>query len=101
MRYDNDFDFVEEIFKLMDIPIEPPKAFKAYNYERLLQPTQVIFNDPATIVMWDDGSKTVIKCQPGDKFDKEKGLAMAYVKRFHNNKGEFNEVFKKWIGGEY
>ena len=36
---------------------------------------KVIFNDPATIVIWADGSKTVVKCQEGDVFDKEKGLA--------------------------
>ena len=38
---------------------------------------KVIFNDPATIVFWNDGSKTVVKCQEGDIFDPEKGLAMA------------------------
>ena len=37
----------------------------------------VIFNDPATIVFWEDGTKTVVKCQDGDEFDPEKGLAMA------------------------
>lgn len=68
-----------------------------YKYARRLFPERVIFNDPATIVFWDDGSKTVVKCQPGDVFDKEKGLALAYVKRLYNNKGNFNEVFKKWI----
>ena len=27
---------------------------------------KVIFNDPATIVLWSDGSKTVVKCGPED-----------------------------------
>ncbi|MBR4342311.1 MAG: hypothetical protein IKP88_06370 [Lachnospiraceae bacterium] len=44
-------------------------------------PKKVIFNKPATIVIWNDGIKTVVKCQKGDRYDPEKGLAMAYVKR--------------------
>jgi hypothetical protein len=60
----------------------------------------VIFNDPATIVIWGDGTKTVVKCQPGDTYDKEKGLALCISKKYLGNKGNFNEVFKKWITEE-
>lgn len=56
----------------------------------------VIFNGPATIVIWNDGTKTVVKAQNGEEFDKEKGLAMAIVKKFHSNAGRYNELFKKW-----
>jgi hypothetical protein len=61
---------------------------------------KVIFNDPATIVLWSDGTKTVVKCQEGDVFDPEKGLAMAISKKALGNKGNFNEVFKKWLPDE-
>lgn len=57
----------------------------------------VIFNDPATIVFWSDGTKTVVKCGKNDAFDPEKGLAMAISKYFFDNAGYFNDVFKKWI----
>ena len=57
----------------------------------------VIFNDPATIVFWNDGTKTVVKCGKNDTFDPEKGLAMAISKYFFYNAGYFNDVFKKWI----
>ena len=57
----------------------------------------VIFNDPATIVFWLDGSKTVVKCQPGDTFSKELGLAMAICKKVYGNKASYNDVFKKWV----
>lgn len=57
----------------------------------------VIFNGPATIVMWADGDKTVVKCQEGDTFSKETGLAMAIAKKALGNKGRFNETFKQWI----
>lgn len=41
----------------------------------------VIFNEPATIVMWSDGTKTVVKCGENDIFDPEKGVAMACMKK--------------------
>ena len=61
---------------------------------------KVIFNDPATIIFWKDGSKTVVKCQPNDKYDKMTGFAMACSKRMFGNKGNYYEVFKKWVGEE-
>ena len=57
----------------------------------------VIFNDPATIVFWKDGSKTVVKCKGKDTFDPEKGLAMAIVKKVFGNKGNYYNHIKKWI----
>ena len=57
----------------------------------------VIFNDPATIVIWSDGSKTVVKCQPNDTYSKELGLAMCIAKKYLGNKGNYNKVFKKWL----
>lgn len=60
----------------------------------------VIFNDPATIVFWQDGSKTVVKCQDGDKFDPEKGLAMAIAKKVYGNQGNYCNQLKKWLPKE-
>lgn len=59
----------------------------SYAIERLgmqpsnLQIKKVIFNDPATIVYWEDGTKTVVKAMDGETFDKEKGLAMTISKK--------------------
>lgn len=61
---------------------------------------KVIFNKPATIVFWSDGTKTVVKCGENDIYDPEKGLAMAISKKALGNKGNFNEVFKKWLPKE-
>lgn len=57
---------------------------------------KVIFNDPATIVIWSDGIKTVVKCDC-ESFDPEKGLAMAIAKRALGNNGNYYETFKKWL----
>ena len=58
---------------------------------------KVIFNDPATIVIWADGEKTVVKCQNGEPYDPEKGLAMAISKRALGNKHEYYNTFKHWL----
>lgn len=42
---------------------------------------KVIFNDPATIVFWNDGTKTVVQAR-GEAFDPEKGLAMAICRHY-------------------
>ena len=61
---------------------------------------KVIFNKPATIVIWKDGTKTVVKCQGDDKFDPEKGLALCFMKKACGNKSNFNNSFKEWIKPE-
>ena len=62
----------------------------------------VIFSGPCTIVQWFDGDKTIVRCENED-FDKEKGLAMAIVKKFfgtNESKSNYNDIFKKWIQEE-
>ncbi len=78
----------------------------------------VIFNNPYTIVKWDDGTKTIVCCQDNyeetvkivngkkkkvrkyrksDGFNPETGLAMAIVKKHFGNRGNYNNIFHKYI----
>lgn len=59
-------------------------------------PVKVIFNDPATIVFWPDGSKTVVKCSKNDTFSKETGLAMAIIKHAAGNDPQYRKIFDKF-----
>lgn len=61
---------------------------------------KVIYNDPATIVFWKDGTKTVVKACEDDEYDPEKGLAMAISKKALGNKGNYYETFKKALPKE-
>lgn len=63
---------------------------------RMMSIKNVIFNPPATIVFWGDGTKTVVKCQEGEAFDPEKGITMAFFKKMHGNKGSYFNEIKKW-----
>ena len=56
----------------------------------------VVFNGPATIIFWADGTKTVVKAIY-DEFDPEKGLAMAIAKKALGNKGNYFNVIKRWM----
>ena len=57
-----------------------------------------IFNEEegVTVALWKDGTKTIIRCQEGDTFDKEKAIALCYMKKALGNRGSFNETLKKW-----
>lgn len=84
--------YAEDDYELDELGCDQCKDF---------EPTQVIFNEPATIVYWCDGSRTVVKCQPGDAYDKEKGLAMCYMKKLRGNNGSFNKILKEWVKDEH
>ena len=60
---------------------------------------KVIFNKPATIVLWEDGTKTVVKCED-EAYDPEKGLAMCIAKKALGNKGNYFNTFKKHLPKE-
>lgn len=57
----------------------------------------VIFNPPATVVYWTDGTKTVVKCNENDIFDPEKGLALAVTKRCAGNRGAYYTEIRHWV----
>lgn len=61
---------------------------------------RVIFSNPATIVIWKDGTKTVAKCRKGDTYSKEAGLAICYMKKVMGSRKKFLKVMKKWIPEE-
>lgn len=61
------------------------KYHKRLAYAAVLDIERVIFNDPATIVFWTDGTKTVVKTHD-EPFDPEKGIAMALVKKMQLSK---------------
>ena len=77
------------------------KMMKKWNSGIVNNPSikNVIFNNPATIVFWSDGTKTIVKAK-NEPFDPEKGLAMAIAKKSLGNKGDYYNEFKKWLPEE-
>ena len=83
-------DELDHEIRMMGIKEEISMPF-SFKYDEMFSPIaainvtptikKVIFNKPATIVYWSDGTKTVVKCGKNDEWDEEKGLAMAISKK--------------------
>ena len=56
----------------------------------------VIFNDPATIVKWIDGTKTVVVARDGDVYNKDFGLMACILKKCAGCSGRWNDILKDW-----
>lgn len=81
----------------LDFTMNCPKFTISSVWISLPKIINVIYNNPATIVYWDDSTKTVVKCQPNDTYSEEIGLAMCLAKKAYGNKGNYNDVFNKWL----
>lgn len=66
----------------------------------MLKIEKVIYNNPATIVVWNDGIKTVVKCRDGDTYDEKTGFFLCMVKRLFGNTGRYNVELDKWYWSE-
>lgn len=86
-------DLAEEIEGALGVEYEDEIGM-SINLEDEIE--KVTFNDPATIVFWKDGTKTVSKCHKGDTYNKETGLAMCIIRKLCNNRN-YNKVFEKFI----
>lgn len=86
--YFNDVNYVSYV---------PPEIYPVWLRSKSI-PTikKVIFNPPATIVFWADGTKTIVKCMEGKEFNKWDGLAMAICKKHYGK--SFKKEFRKWCG---
>lgn len=62
---------------------------------RCVRPEKVIYNDPATIVFWSDGTKTVVRCHEGDVFDRREGFLLCCAKKLMGNKGAYNDAMRE------
>lgn len=57
----------------------------------------VIFSDRVTVILWKDGTKTMVRAGENEIYDPEKGFAMAVAKKTFGNNGNYYEVFKEYV----
>ena len=123
MNFFNIFDLIDypelyptNTFKPIDIDItfssrpttakkeeakKPVDSFETkQSTNRRVKIKDVIFSDPAAVVFWNDNTKTVVKTRGGEKYDKEKGLAMAIIKKITGNTSNYYNIFKEWCSNE-
>ena len=97
--YDSPFDklLADVILDSRIVSYKPTKRNKAVIPTTMPNIVNVIYNKPATIVFWDDGTKTVVKCGKHDKYTGEHGLVMAIVKKLYGNNGRYYDIIRKWL----
>lgn len=89
---------------IVTIPYTTQKK-RVYRAESYTLPNykKVIFNNPYTIVLWEDGTKTTVKVTDGDTFSEEAGFALCMLKKMTKDsfKGIFKDVIKNASRPDY
>ena len=61
---------------------EHTEDFNAFSFMGYMPaPVKIIVNEPDTVVLFSDGSKSVVHCESDTKFDAEKGIYLAFLKK--------------------
>ena len=86
----------EKYSKFMADEFEDPRTpMHSHGYPWGSVPDHIIFNPPATIVFWKDGTKTVVKCAEGEKFDPYTGFCYAFTEHFLGSISHIKKLCKK------
>ncbi len=62
----------------------------------MLTINKVIYNPPATIILWNDGTKTMSKCDGEDTYNKATGFMLCVLKKKYGNK-TVKRMFDKYV----
>lgn len=99
----------ERVSEVMDEKVKNLKDFqnRFFGTYKIPEVREIRYNGPATIVFWEDNTKTVVKVQPGEEYyDPDKAFAMAVCKKLFGNKfnrhlAKAQKAFEKSCEEEY
>lgn len=57
---------------------------------------KIMYKPPATIVFWNDGTKTVAVCEKEDTYNRELGFALCVLKKKYGNK-KVHDMLDKYV----
>lgn len=88
---------LNDLKKKRDIPSAYPNSTFGLVYQEckihpIFAIDKVLFNPPATIVFWLDGTKTVVKCKEGEEFSEWAGIALCLAKKLYGP--NFHKIFR-------
>lgn len=86
----NDVDYTNKLFEeesemnVTKVNKKQEEELKEYYVATPMsyRPKKIIFNGPATIVIWQDNSKTVVKCGGNEEYDRKLAFKYALHKRY-------------------
>ena len=89
-------------YEMMDYYNAVMKNREEYMKERNhMSIKNIDFQPPLTVVIWEDGTKTFVRCAENEMFDPEKGAAMAIAKKAlgdnYNYIEKISYYVNKWL----
>jgi len=91
-------DKIEEQLNIFEEELKrAEKREKKANIDRFIDTIKATYFVPhqgLTKVIWKDGTKTEVRCQDGDEYNPEAGLALCIIKYLFGNTNYYNEIFK-------
>lgn len=93
---DGDYDTIEEMCKHERLHI-PGLDIYGQKWYCVPYVKRVIISPPATIILWEDDTKTICKCSEGEEFDIEKGIAMCFLKKMFGNPSQVRKFIGKCV----
>lgn len=67
----------------------------SYDYEATFTPKKIIYSGPKTIVLWKDGTKTIVSLSEGDTWDAYSGFCAALMKKIFGSTNHAKTVMRK------
>lgn len=56
---------------------------------------QIIFSGPKTILIWSDGSKTIVSCGENDTYDRYAGFCAAVAKKMFGSTSQIKKIIER------
>ena len=78
---------------------EFPGGFRFFDCDMVMNDyyiEKVIYNNPATVVIWSDGTKTVSKTHADDKYSPEVGLVLCVLKKISGST-KVHDLIEAWV----
>lgn len=78
--------------KYLDIAFDRLADIPQFRTSNLIK--RVVFSDRKTIILWNDGSKTMVSCAEGEQLDPYMGFCAAFTKGFFGSKHQVEKMVK-------
>ena len=81
-------------FRYAPFPIVPPGLY-VQKPAKPPKPDKIIVCGPATIVFWDDKTKTIVKCSEDDTYDLYSAFCAAFAKKMYGTNSGLKKMIRK------
>lgn len=76
-------------------------SFAMKKKDSIPQPKKIIYNNPYTCVLWDDDTKTIVKCMEGETWSEEMGFAACLLRKLYGPRTSYKKMLESVTYREY